>query len=427
MRKTVLLVGALSLGCSPAPQGSASTLATTAFVGASVIDGTSAAPVRDATILVQAGRITAIGPSAAIQVPANATVVDLQDRWVTPGLVNSHAHVGGTLGLEGGHYTEENLLRQLGLYARYGVTTVVSLGGDGAEGVALRDAEDAGLDRARLRIAGAVVTGSTADEATAQVASNVALGADFIKIRVDDNLGSGKKMSEEVYTAVIEAAHAASKPLAAHMFYLQDAKHLLRAGADFLAHSVRDQPVDDELLALFSETGVCLSPTLAREVSTFVYESEPDFFSDFFFLREADPAVLETLLEPERQQLMANSPAAQSYKQALTMAQANLKTLVDAGVPIAFGTDTGPPARFQGYFEHMELSLMAQAGLTPQQILRAATGDAAACLGLGDVGTLEPGKWADLLVLPADPGTDIVHLRTLESVWIAGNRVPTSY
>jgi imidazolonepropionase-like amidohydrolase len=88
------------------------------------------------------------------------------------------------------------------------------------------------------------------------------------------------------------------------------------------------------------------------------------------------------------------------------------------------GTDTGPPARFQGYFEHLELELMAKAGLTPKQILLAATGDAARCAGLrGRVGTLEPGVWADFMVVGADPFADVKNLRKLESVWVAGRRL----
>ncbi len=96
---------------------------------------------------------------------------------------------------------------------------------------------------------------------------------------------------------------------------------------------------------------------------------------------------------------------------------------MDGGATVAFGTDTGPFGRFQGYFEHMEMKLMAEAGLTPMQIIVSATGDAARCLGLTDVGTLEVGKWADLVVLARDPLADITNSRSIESVWIAGNRV----
>lgn len=342
-----------------------------------------------------------------------------------PGLINAHGHVGDTRGLESGRYSRANVLAQLALYARYGVTTVLSLGGDGAEGVTVRDEQSSpALDRGRLFLAGAVVAGTTEAAVREMVDGNAALGADFIKIRVDDNLGTTEKMSPEIYAAVIERAHELDLPVAAHLFYLEDAKGLLDAGVDFIVHSVRDRDVDDELAAKLIERDVCYSPTLAREVTTFVYESVPAFFEDPFFLAEADPAVLELLRDPARQARVRNSASAQRYKEALVQAQANLKALSDAGVTIAMGTDTGPPGRFQGFYEHMELALMAEAGMAPAEILVAATGDAARCIGRDDIGTIEVGRWADFVVLNADPLADVSNLRAIESVWIAGNPVP---
>jgi imidazolonepropionase-like amidohydrolase len=316
------------------------------------------------------------------------------------------------------------VLDHLRLYAAYGVTTVVSLGGDEAAGAAVRDAQDTPtLDRARLLVAGAVVTGDTDEEALQITNHNIQLGADFIKLRIDDNLGTTRKMSPEVYGAVIERAHEEGLPVAVHVFYLDDAKEALALGADFIAHSVRDTEVDEALLSAMAERDICYSPTLMREVSTFVYETTPEFFSDPFFLAHADPAVVEALQDPELQESVRTSTAAQAYKRALEQALVNLKAVSDAGVRVAMGTDSGPPRRFQGYFEHRELELMAEAGMTPEQIMVAATRDAAACMRLEDVGTLQPGKWADFLVLGADPAEDIGATRSLESVWIAGNRV----
>jgi imidazolonepropionase-like amidohydrolase len=130
------------------------------------------------------------------------------------------------------------------------------------------------------------------------------------------------------------------------------------------------------------------------------------------------------LKEPARQQAMRTSASAQRYKAALEVASHNLKRLADAGVPIALGTDTGPTGRFQGYFELMELELMVKAGMTPRQALMAANRDAARCLKVDrDLGTLEPGKWADFVVLDASPLVSIGNVRRIDSVWIAGNRV----
>ena len=395
-----------------------------AFVGARIIDGTGAGAIDDAVIVVREGRIEAVGPSGSVDIPSGAERVDLTGRIIIPGLINAHGHVGDTRGLESGHYSEANVLRQLALYARYGITTINSLGGDGPEGIRVRDAQNTPtLNRARLYAAGAVVTGDTPDAARQMVEENAAMNVDFIKIRVDDNLGTATKMTPEIFAAVIEAAHDRGLRVASHLYYLEDAKALLRSGTDFVAHSVRDRDVDTQLIDLLTERDVCYSPTLTREISTFVYEDVPEFFEDPFFLKEAAPADLEALKQPERQQRIRESRSAQQYKRALEVALRNLKLLVDGGATIAFGTDTGPAARFQGYFEHMELALMADAGLSPMQILVSATGDAARCLGLDDVGTLERGKWADFVVLTEDPLVDILNSRTIESVWIAGNRV----
>jgi imidazolonepropionase-like amidohydrolase len=391
----------------------------TAVVGARIWDGTGAPAIPDGIMLIRDGRIAYVGARGAVPVPRGATVVNLSGRTIIPGLINTHGHVSDVVGLEGGHYDTANLVRQLRLYGEYGVTTVTSLGGDGREAVALRDAQSTpGLDRARIFVAGAVVTGPTTSEALAQVQQNADMNVDWMKLRVDDNLGRSQKMSPEIYSAIIDRSHELGLRLASHLFYLDDAKALMRAGTDFLAHSVRDRSVDDEFLGMLAQSGICYTPTLTREVSTYVYETRPDFFDDPFFLSHADPAVLEALQQPDQQARFAR---AQPYKEALQVALRNLKTISDAGLPVVMGTDTGPAARFQGYFEHMELDLMAEAGLTPEQVLRSATGVAAECLRLDDeIGTLRPNRWADFVVLTENPLEDIQNAHSIESVWIGG-------
>jgi len=399
---------------------------TTAFVGAKIIDGTGLSPIERGVLVVRDGRVFDVGAVGEVAVPERARVVDVSGKVIMPGLINGHGHVGGTEGLQGGRYSRENVLRDLELNARYGVTTVVSLGGDGLASIEIREAEGAtNLDRARLRVAGQVVTGETPAEAKAVVDFNQRTGVDFIKIKVDGEEGSSQRMAPDVFTAVIDHAHALGLPVAVHLYYLVDARALVAAGADYIAHSIRDQVVDDAFVAMVKEAGVYYCPTLMRDVSTFVYESEPEFFRDPFFLREVEVSLLEQLLNPERQMRIRNNPPAQANKAALQVAFTNLKKLAEAGVPIVMGTDGGPPGRFQGYFEHLEMALMVEkAGLTPMQVIVAATGGAAKALKLPDVGTLETGKWADFLVLAEDPLADIAHTRSLESVWIAGTRVP---
>jgi len=396
-----------------------------AFTGARLIDGTAAAPIENASILVRSGRIVAVGPADRVSIPADATRTSLAGKTVIPGLINSHGHVGDTVGLDADRYSADNVMRDLRTYAAYGVTSVFSLGGDRQPAFAARNSQQtASLDRARLWVAGPVLEPASPADARRLVAEDAAMKVDIVKIRVDDTLGTVKKMAPDVYRAVIDEAHKRGLRVAVHVFYLADAKAVLDAGADFIAHSVRDADVDDAMIAAMKKRDVCLSPTLMREVSTFVYESTPPFFSDPLFLAHADAAAVAALKEAPRQAEMRASPAAQRYKVALEVASRNLKKLSAAGITIAMGTDTGPPARFQGYFELMELELMAKAGLTPRQVLASATRDAARCMKIDrEVGTLERGKWADFVALTADPLADISNVRKIDSVWIAGNRV----
>jgi imidazolonepropionase-like amidohydrolase len=396
------------------------------FVGARLVDGTGAAPVDRAVLVVSGDKVLSVATmSEPGTVPSEAERIDVRGKTIMPGFVNAHGHVGDTSGLEAGpeFYTRENLHRQLALYGRYGVTTIFSLGGDGPLGAALRKEPPAG--RARLFIAGPVITASTAQGAAAEVEKIAAMGVDWLKFRVDDNLGSSPKMPKAAWKTVIDVGHAKQLPVAAHLFYLDDAKELLREGIDLIAHSVRDKPVDDEFIALAKSRDVCVVPTLTREVSTFVYESTPAWFTDEFFLRHADAKVLEQLKAPARQQRMRKSESAQKYKVALGVATENVKKMSAGGVRIAMGTDTGLPARFQGYFEHMELELMVKAGLTPMQAIVAATSDAARCMKKGDtLGVLRAGAIADFVIYTDDPTKDIRATRTIESVWISGNRIP---
>ncbi len=411
----LLAVGVAGLGCSTAP--ATQNQPVTAFTGATVIDGTGAPAIEDAVVLVSGGRITEVGPSSRVAVPDNATHIDLRGKTLLPGFINAHGHVTGN--------DRAALDQQLLLYGRYGVTTVFSLGGEGPDGLALRDEPAQG--RARLFVAGPVVTGTTPEAVAEEVEKNAAMNVDWIKIRVDDNLGTTSKMPRDAWKAAIDRAHARGLPVAAHIFYREDALDLLREGVDLIAHSIRDQPVNAEIIQLARDRGVCVSPTLMREVSTFIYESRPQFFDDEFFLRYADEDAVAQWSTPERQQQIRASASAQQYKVALEQASANIKPLAHGGVRIAMGTDTGPAGRFQGYFEHLELEHLVKSGLTPMQAIVAATGDAARCMRQeGAIGVIRPGAHADLVAYGANPAEDIRHTRTLEAVWVGGDPVPLS-
>jgi len=400
-----------------------------AFTGARLITLNPQPVVRDVVMLVKDGRVVEVGAPASVVVPGGGRRVNLGGRFVLPGLIAAHVHVSDVAGPDARAYTDENTARQLGVFARYGVTSVLSLGGEQAPAFRARASQQtwssSGLGRARIFAAGDIITATTPEAAREHVGRVAPLKPDMIKIRVDDNLGTVAKMSPDVYRAVIDEAHQRGLRVAAHVFYLDDAKALLRAGVDMIAHSIRDREIDDEFIALMKARDVPYCPTLTREISTFVYESTPAFFEDPFFLAEANPEMVARLKEPARQRATVQSKSAQAYKGALRVAERNLKKATDAGLRIVMGTDSGAfPERFQGYFEHMEMTMMAAAGMSPVQVLRSATTDAAVALRRTDVGALAPGAWADFVVFERNPLDDMTQTRSIASVWIGGVAVP---
>jgi imidazolonepropionase-like amidohydrolase len=379
-----------------------------ALRGATVFDGTGRPPITDAVVLVQGGKVTTVGPASAVEVPRGAEVVELAGRWLVPGLINAHGHVGP----DG---DRSSVPEQLEIYAHYGVTTVLSLG-DEAEHMR-EERWSPSLRRARLLVSGPRVAASSTEEARAEVARRVDMGADWVKA------GLTNPAQESVVRDVIAAARERGLPVAVHIERLEPARQIVEAGARLVAHSVRDVPVDRALIELMLERDACITPTLTRELSTFAYAERPAFFDDPFFLERSAPSNLDAYLTP---QLRAQSESQQAlyWREQLPLAMENLRRMHEAGVRVALGTDSGPAARFQGYFEHLELEMMVDAGLPRDAVLLAATGEAARCIGLaGIVGTIEPGAWADLLALEASPLEDIANTRRIHGVWIAGNRV----
>ena len=419
------LLGFLLLTLVP---GSAHAQAT-AFVNGRVIDGDGGIMER-ATVVIENGRIVAVGPPGSTTVPQGATVVDIAGKTLMPGLINAHGHVAATSGFrtDPALYTRDNLIRQLRSYADYGVTTVFSLGDDEEAAFTLREEQAKGApNRARIFVAGPVIAGATAEEARANTDKVADMKPDILKIRVDDNLGTGRKMPEAAWRAVIARGNERGLRTAVHIFYLADARATLEAGAGFIGHSVRDVPVDAAFAAALKERDVCYCPTLMREVSTFVYGSTPPWASDPFFLKGVSDEVARQVADPARQAQVRETNGyklGQQYKEGLEVAKRNLQALVKQGVRIAMGTDTGPAGRFQGFFEHLEMEMMVEAGMSPMQVLVSATGDAARCHQKDDeLGLIRPGRAADLLILGADPVENIRNLRSIEQIWIGGNRL----
>ena len=406
-----------------------------------LIDGTGRAPVAQAAMIVDDGRIRWVGPAGSLRVPAGAAVIDLNGKFVVPGIINLHGHIGNTIDLtqDAKFFTQENIEKNLRTYAFYGVTTVLSLGTDQDLIFRVRAKQREGRPvMARVYTAGQGFVfrggygglagvnrgiGSIA-EVEPEVAAQAAKGVDILKLWMDDELGRLPKMPYPMAKAIIDAGHRHGLRVVAHIFYLQDARQLTDYGIDGLAHSVRDRPVDQDLIAAMKKHGTWqMAPTLSREASMFIYGKTPFFAGDPFFTRAVSPAVLAALRSPEYQKTTSSAPHFAEYRGFFETAKRNFKAEADAGVAYGFGTDTGPPGRFPGYFEQWEMQLMVEAGLTPLEVLKAATGEAADFLRARDIGTLEPSKWADLIVLDRNPLADIRNMRTLDAVYIAGNPV----
>ncbi len=407
-----------------------------------LIDGTGRAPVADQALVMTDGRLSWVGPVAQLKAPSGAKVENLRGKFVMPGLIDAHVHLGLVNGITQNlkFQTPENIQNQLKLYAAYGVTTVQTLGTEQDLIFPLRNAQRAGRpDRARVftvgrgvvakgsygGIAGLEQSVATPEEARRMVDAEAAKGADMIKLWVDDEFGElAERMPPAISTAVIDQAHKDGKKAVAHIFYYDNAAELTREGVDAFAHSVRDRAVDDALIGAMKSKGVWqLAATLSREAS-FTYRTLP-FLDDPFFTRGVTPQVLTELASPERAAKLGSARNFPKYEPTLQMAMANFAREAKAGIRYGMGTDSGPTARFPGYFAHWELELMVKAGITPLQALTAATSANAEFLGARDLGTIQPGKWADLLVLDRNPADDIRNTRAISAVYIAGRPVQT--
>jgi imidazolonepropionase-like amidohydrolase len=408
----------MALAVTVNTQGPATTVALT---GARVIDGTGAAPIANATLLVSNGRIERVGPAASLKIPAGATRVDVSGKTIIPGLINAHGHLGhGDSKLP----VYDQIIQQLQLYPKFGVTTVYALGDDGVQSVRVSEENNNGpLTRARVFVSGGRATAGTIEEARKVIADRHARRVNIIKTGIGDG-NSGENMRPDVYTALIDEAHKRNLRVAAHLVNLEHAKGLVNAGLDIIAHSIRDQDVDAAFIAELKRRNVGYIPTLTRDLSVFQYESTPDYINDPFFLRGMPnyAAQIARVKDPALHAKIKANPGTQVSKRQLDQALRNLKLLSDGGVMIAMGTDSGTgTGRWQGFFEHVEMELMVKAGMTPMQTLVASTGNAAKVMQLDkELGTLQPGKRADFVVLNADPLADIKNTRSIESVWIDG-------
>ena len=389
-------------GCESAPTPASNAVV---FEGARLIVGDGSLPIENAAFVVDGGRFIQVGPAAELEAPAGAKRVDLAGTTVMPAIVDTHTHL---------NQERDALIEDLRARARYGVSAAMSLGRDTRD-LSIREEEIPGV--ARFRSAGVGITSpepgrseipywvTTEDEAREAVREQAARKVDIIKIWVDDRGGRYKKLSPEIYGAIIDEAHEHGIPVTAHIFALEDAKGLLRAGVDAFAHGVRDTDVDEEILQLLTERrDVVLVPNLPnRGVAT-----------DMSWLSGSlPPEALEEL-----QAAAVDDPEAQA---AFEIQARNLARLSNEGVTIALGTDGNT-----AWAPHVEMEDMVAAGMTPAQVIVAATRNSADLLRLADAGTIEVGKRADFLVLQANPLEEITNTRQILSVYLNGEEVGRS-
>ena len=439
MRTTIpalllLAVGAVSCGGDDAPEAPVSTVV--AYEGATLITGDGGPPIGGGVLVVDEGRITAVGRAANVTVPEDATVVDLSGKTVMPALVDLHGHVGFQRGLsyDYANYTRENLLDQLERYAYHGVGTIVSMGTDpGDLAFEIRGEQEAGtLGAARLHTAfrgiarpdagpGAATMRPTAfgvstpDEARAVVGEIAATRADFVKIWVDDRGGSVEKLTPELYEPIIAAAHERGLQVIAHVYYHDDARALVDAGVDGFAHLPRDAEMDDALVAAVVENDVFVMPNLS--ISERGRHAEPPAWVD-------EPLVIESVADDVLGRIRASfesrtpERAARAGESYAAM-QGSLKKLADAGARLVLGADTGVQDHVPGFMEHRELELFVEAGVSPADAIRIATSASAEVLGV-DTGLLAAGRRADFLVLDANPMYGIANTRQISAVHLNG-------
>ena len=398
--RTALAAALIGLAAAPFAQTPTATL----FEGARLIDGRGGAAVDGAAFLVENGKFTQVGRAGQLKAPQGATRVSLTGMTVMPAIVDTHTHMATV---------RDELIRQLQAKASFGVGAVMSLGTDAGD-VALTIRNEILPNAARLRTAGRGITRpepgrtdvqywiSTEDEGRKAVQELAARKVDIVKIWVDDRDGKYPKLTPPLYGAVIDEAHKHKLRVTAHIFALDDAKGLLKAGIDAFAHGVRDRDIDDEFVALIkARPNVVLVPNLPdRGVAV-----------DMSWLSGRVPA-------DELKKIQAGAIDRPDAQKAYGIQARNLAKLNATGVKIALGTDGAIV-----WSHHVEMADMVAAGMTPAQVIIASTRNAAEFMRLTDAGTIETGKSADFIVLTANPLDDITNTRKISTVYLRGTAV----
>ncbi|MGH7587710.1 MAG: amidohydrolase family protein [Gemmatimonadota bacterium] len=436
--------------------------ADTALVGATILDGTGGPAIDDGVLLFSGDTIECVGSRADCPVPDGAEIHDVTGKYLTPGLIDTHVHFSQTGWVDGRpdgldlreRYPYEELVADLRsnpgrFFASYlcaGVTGVFDVGGfrwtidmarDAADDPAAPHIRAAGplISHAGLDIVstesdgGQFIMLTSAEAGRTGVRELAGLGADAIKVWYLAPPDSAWDEIEDRFRAVADETRSVGLPLIVHATELRTARVAVDAGAFMLVHSVDDEPVDEEFLALTRERGTIYAPTLLvgrnwghAVVAAVTGDTVPEWDDPLSCVDEWTAEKLRAATELQElvsdegitpEAIAAGRERSLRSREVMT---ANLRRVHAAGISIVLATDAGNPLTLHGVSVHDELDAMEAAGIPPEDLLVMATRNGARALRRPDLGTLAAGQVADVLVLSEDPRESAAAFRALDAV-----------
>lgn len=457
----LFVISAILLGsCQGAPANSPQTMV---LQGATLFDGTGIPAVENSIIEVEGDRITCIGTADECDPPADAEVIDLSGKYITPGLIDAHVHFFQTgffdsrpdaLDLRDSYpfaevaaYQKKNPQRYYDAYLCSGITGVYDVGGF-TWSIDFQESAETNPAAPHVAASGPLITPSTLDlfnlpsDKTLVHLDSEETGITTVQY-ISELGGTGIKLWQLLQddpeymsniNALAEEAESRDNPLIAHATQLEQAKAAIEAGTELLVHSVNDTEVDEEFLSLASDNNVIYTPTLIVS-SGYMLAYRAAAGVEPYEINDPNNCV-----DPETRELLNNASQFRDHERfsegfthrlrafnpeedrVSSTDLNNLQKVYEAGIPIAVGTDAGNPGTLHGISIYDEMEAMQQAGIAPEDLIVMATRNGAKAMQRADdFGTLETGKLANLIVLEDDPSADIANMRSLLYVMNRGN------